>query len=228
MINRTTKRQTTENRVIDAQEEEREKRIWKFLLIVFVILFAECAIVLFAGYRADQLFHEKWRNEDDFRGENPPEWADPGLAGEAMLKDEDDNVIVRYQIPEGYELYSDSKSDWYSRVEYNREDYSNHVDIQVFQKGEWTNPQAWVLDNLELFRESSWDVEMQEINGYNVFYGCGNDARISKKGTEITYHFYAATQLQNGCIYTLSATSDYEEAEELNPFLYFLTLQEDR
>ncbi len=228
MINRTTKSQPTENRLIDAQEEEREKRIWNFLLIVFVILFAECVIVLFAGYRADQLFQEKWRNEDELRDENPPEWADPGLAGEAMLKDKDDNVIVRYQIPEGYVLDSDSISDWFSRVDYRSEDFSNQVDIEVYQKGEWTNPQAWVLDNLKMFRESSWDVEMQEINGYNVYYGCGNEARISKKGTEVTYDFYAATQLQNGCIYTLTVTSDHEEAEELNPFLYFLTLQEDR
>lgn len=159
-----------------------------------------------------------------------PEPVDSNKAYESFLQDENQNKLIEYQIPDGFEQESEWISEMQSTKDYMTKDFSIMASVSVIRK-EWleeTTAQDWIILKAEGYGKSKRDIQQIERNGYTIYYAFGNRKEVSKSETIMNYYFDATVELKDGDVYELSAYSDSKkEAMQIETYIEFLTIRED-
>lgn len=211
------------------KEKIQMQRIWDLLLCLFLLIIVLCTMLVVESGKADREYIETWRPEQA-AGNRVHRTEEPeiGTQGEGVLKDNKGNLIVRYHIPEGFQEDDLSSDDFGNVISYLSDDFTISVNLAVWEEDTWKEqPLDDVADFLEGFGKTVRDVQMEEINGYHVYYGCADPADVSKKGAQVSCIFYAVVKLHSGKLLRLQAFSNsQEETRELSMYRQFLTLEE--
>lgn len=228
-----------ENNFDETEKKQKGQNIWGLLLgllIAVVLLCIELLMVMWLNQpegddgelrfpTGEQL--NEMRTEAD---QVQPEPVDSNKVYESFLQDENQNKLIEYQIPEGFEQESEWISEMQSTKDYMTKDFSIMASVSVIRK-EWleeTTAQDWIISKVEGYGKSKRDILQIERNGYTIHYAFGNRKEVSKSETIMNYYFDATVELKDGDVYELSAYSDSKkEAMQIETYIEFLTIRED-
>lgn len=220
-------------------KKQKGRNIWGLLLgllIVIVLLCIELLIMMWLnqpeGDDGEWIFPTAEQlNEVRTEAEQlQPEPVDSDKAYGGFLQDENQNILIYYQITEGFEQESGWITEMQSMKNYMTEHFSIMASVSVTRK-EWLEEMTakdCVISKAEGYGKSKRDIQQIERNGYTIYYAFGNRKEVSKSETIIYYYFDAAVELKNGDVYEFSAYSDSKrEAMKIDTYIEFLTIRED-
>ncbi len=147
---------------------------------------------------------------------------------EDILYDEAEGRLVTYQVEDNFYLIAQEiKSDNYSMKTYC--DTDRDIKVTVVADGNQRsdmNARKLMTEGRDIWTDLEMEVESMEINGNTFYYYAYTEEYLLMDEPCEKYYFEAATDMKDGMIYRLSASSETsKDALNIDTYLKFLTIE---
>lgn len=163
--------------------------------------------------------------------------AEQEYISEAVILDEQGNVLAVYNIPEGF--FTEDNVRYYQEGYGYEQSYispeqqknvmeGKNIFVTVSLKPKQDNISALEMMERKVALEdlSITAIRQTELNGYTVYYYGNSSANTSKEEMELTYEFYAVLDFDDEMLYQLEGWGyNREAAMELSTYEAFLTFE---
>lgn len=147
---------------------------------------------------------------------------------EDALYDEAGSMLAAYQVADNfYMMAQEIKPGNYSMKAYYDTDRDITVTIVGGHRRSDMDAQKVMAEGAAIWADADAEVESIEINGKVVYYYFYTERYQSMHESCEKYYFEAATDMKNGTIYRLSASSEVSpDALDIDTYVKFLTIEE--